>query len=57
MLLEIIDTYAKQGPAMIKQNWDREWDQAQLDWQLSEKAARPDIVRLFKLYAQKTKRP
>jgi len=57
VLLKIIDTYAKQGPAMVKQNWDREWDSATLDWQLSQKAALPDIVKLFKLYAQKTKRP
>jgi TolB-like protein len=57
VLLKTIDTYAKQGPARVKENWDREWDQAQLDWQLSQKAALPDIVKLFKLYAQKTKRP
>jgi TolB-like protein len=57
VLLKIIDTYAKQGPATLKQSWDREWAEAQLDWQLSQKAALPEIEKLFKLYAQKTKRP
>jgi TolB-like protein len=57
VLLKVLDTYAKQPPGMVKQNWDREWDSATLDWQLSQKAALPDMVKLFKLYAQKTRRP
>jgi len=57
VLLKTIDLYAKQGPVKLKENWDQEWQNASLDWQLSQRAALPDIVKLFRLYAKKTKRP
>ena len=57
LLLKMIDLHAKQGPAKLKEHWDQEWQSATLDWQLSEKATLPDIVKLFRLYGQKTKRP
>jgi TolB-like protein len=57
LLLQIIETNAKQGPAWIKQHWDEEWQSPVLDWQLSQKAALPSIEKLFRLYGQKTKRP
>ena len=40
-----------------KQNWDRRWQNAGLDWEIAVKATIPDITKLFRLYAQKVKRP
>jgi TolB-like protein len=56
-LLKIIDMYAKQDPAQLKQHWEDEWKSPTLDWQLSEKAALPSMEKLFRLYAKKLKRP
>jgi len=57
LLLKIIDTNAQQGPAKLKENWEQRWQNPVLDWEQSEKAALPDMVKLFRLYGQKAKRP
>ena len=57
VLLKVLETLARQDPAVRKQIWDKKWQGVTLDWELALKAATPDILKLFRLYAQKVKRP
>jgi TolB-like protein len=57
VLLQVLDAMAKVDPVHVKKSWDDRWQRATHDWELALKAALPDITRLFRLYAQKVKRP
>lgn len=57
LLLGVLETLSKEPVASRKQRWDRRWAEATLDWELALKAANPDIVKLFRLYGDKVKRP
>lgn len=56
-LLKVLDTLGKHDPAGRKQRWDKKWDGVTLDWELALKATTPDILKLFRLYGEKVKRP
>lgn len=57
LLLKIMEQRPKTDAATRKRNWDKKWDGVTLDWELALKATSPDILKLFRLYGQKVKRP
>ena len=57
VLLKVLDAMSRMDPTSRKQNWDNKWKGVTLDWEVALKATMPDIFKLFRLYAQKVKRP
>jgi hypothetical protein len=57
VFLQVIEAMARMDPAVRQRHWDERWQDAKLDWELALKAAMPDILQLFRLYAQQVKRP
>jgi TolB-like protein len=57
LLLKVLETMPRADPAERKQRWDKKWREVTLDWELALKATTPDILKLFRLYGQKVKRP
>jgi TolB-like protein len=57
LLLSVLETTANGTAAERKQRWDKKWQGTTHDWELALRAAAPDIVKLFRLYGQKVKRP
>ena len=57
LLLQILEKRPKQDMATRKQDWDKKWASVTLDWQIALRETTPDILKLFRLYAQKVKRP
>jgi hypothetical protein len=43
--------------AARKASWDKKWQGSKLDWEVALKDTQPDILKLFRLYGQKVKRP
>jgi len=57
LLLKILEERPKQDTATRKQNWDKKWAGVKLDWEVALRDTTPDILKLFRLYGQKVKRP
>ena len=56
-LLKIIDIHVKEPADRRKQSWDERWKGAVLDWDVSYRTTLPDMIKLFRLYGQKAKKP
>ena len=57
LLLKILADRPKQDMAARKASWDKKWQGSKLDWEVALKDTQPDILKLFRLYGQKVKRP
>lgn len=57
LLLELIENQQKVALAQRKQWWDDAAKNAVLPWAVAQVAVRPELTRLFRLYAKKVKRP
>jgi TolB-like protein len=57
LLLQILEKRPKDDMATRKQNWDKKWAGVTLDWEVALRETTPDILKLFRLYGQKLKRP
>jgi TolB-like protein len=57
LLLQILEKRPKQDLAARKQSWDKKWADVTLDWEVALRDTTPDILKLFRLYGQKVKRP
>ena len=57
LLLKILEERPRQDTATRKQNWDKKWAGVKLDWEVALRDTTPDILKLFRLYGQKVKRP
>jgi TolB-like protein len=57
LLLQVLEKRPKEDMATRKQNWDKQWAGVTLDWEVALRDAMPDILKLFRLYGQKVKRP
>jgi TolB-like protein len=57
LLLKILDERPRQDMAMRKRDWDRKWADVTLDWEVALRDTTPEILKLFRLYGQKVKRP
>jgi TolB-like protein len=57
LLLQILEKRPNEDMATRKQNWDKKWADVTLDWEVALRETTPDILKLFRLYGQKVKRP
>lgn len=57
LLLEVLETTSRDDPRVREQRRDKKRLETTLDRELALGAATPDIVKLFRLYGQKVKRP
>ena len=57
LLLQILEQRPKEDLATRKQGWDKKWADVTLDWEVALREVMPDILKLFRLYGQKVKRP
>jgi TolB-like protein len=57
LLLHILELHAKEDPARRRRAWEDKRNTATLDWDVAQSAVRPEMIKLFRLYGQKVKRP